>query len=91
VEDALKCAHYLGLDGLWIPFGGLIGNNSKRIASDKYIDEWGTTFKKNKNSWPIDGPMDYPIKTRNDLTNYSPPSPDSESRLTEMKKCFKDQ
>jgi uroporphyrinogen decarboxylase len=88
-EDALKCANLLGFDGLWIPFGGLVGDYSKKISPDKYVDEWGTTFKKDKASWPIDGPVDYPIKTRNDLANYIPPSPESRSRMLETKKALK--
>ncbi len=88
-EDALKCADALGFDGLWVPFGGLVGDYSKMLPGGKYIDEWGTTFIKNSASWPIDGPVDYPIRTRNDFKNYVPPSPDHPSRMTEVKTALK--
>lgn len=88
-EDALKCAKILGLDGLWIPFGGLVDNYANRISKDIYIDEWGTKYKKDKSSWPIDSPIEYPIITRNDLINYIPPEPFDSKRLEEFRKAVK--
>jgi hypothetical protein len=37
------------------------------LRENVYQDEWGTTCEKNPASWPIDAPIDYPIKTRADL------------------------
>ena len=73
--DAVNCALALDHDGVWIPFGGFSGMQPKRLEDNVYIDEWGTTFKKNEASWPIDAPIDYPIKSREDLYKYKCPDP----------------
>ena len=80
---SVKCARKIGHDGVWIPFGGYAGmSNNEGI----YIDEWGTTYKKEyETSWPIDGPIDYPIKSPSDLKFYRPPDPTIKERLDEHK------
>lgn len=74
-QDAVKCALALGHDGVWLPFGGFSGFQPKYLAKNVYVDEWGTTYQKNDSSWPIDAPIDYPIKSREDLARYKPPDP----------------
>ncbi|MFH1740902.1 MAG: uroporphyrinogen decarboxylase family protein [bacterium] len=44
----------------------------------------GTTYQKNDSSWPIDAPVDYPIKSRADLTQYRPPDPTLPGRDAEI-------
>jgi uroporphyrinogen decarboxylase len=84
-EDAVKCALALDHDGVWLPFGGFSGYKPEFLAENVYKDEWGTTYQKNEASWPIDAPIDYPIKTRTDLANYSPPDPSLPGRAAEIK------
>ena len=73
--DAVECALALNHDGVWIPFGGFSGYRPKFLREHVYQDEWGTTYQKDPASWPIDAPIDYPIKTRADLKGYRPPDP----------------
>jgi uroporphyrinogen decarboxylase len=73
--DAVKCALALDHGGVWIPFGGFSGMQPKFLEENVYVDEWGTTYKKNDSSWPIDAPVDYPIKSREDLKRYKSPDP----------------
>jgi uroporphyrinogen decarboxylase len=73
--DAVKCALALDHDGVWIPFGGFSGLQTDYLEENVYRDEWGTIYKKNAASWPIDAPIDYPIKSREDLKNYVAPDP----------------
>ena len=73
--DAVRCALALEHDGVWIPFGGFSGFQPQYLAENVYVDEWGTTYQKNDASWPIDAPIDYPIKSRQDLAKYRPPDP----------------
>jgi len=54
--DAVNCALALDHDGVWIPYGGFSGMQPKFLDKNVYIDEWGTTYKKNESSWPIDAP-----------------------------------
>jgi len=82
--DAVRCALALDHDGVWIPFGGFTGYKPKYLAEDIYQDEWGTIYQKTPSSWPIDAPVDYPIKSRADLARYRPPDPTLPGRTAEI-------
>ena len=45
------------------------------FAENTYVDEWGTTYQHNDSAWPIDAPVDYPIKSRADLRRWVSPDP----------------
>lgn len=83
-KDAVECALALDHDGVWLPFGGFSGYQPQYLAENIYRDEWGTTYQKNESSWPIDAPIDYPIKTRADLKGYRPPDPTLPGRAAEI-------
>jgi len=74
-RDAVDCAIALEHDGVWLPFGGFSGFQPEKLDEKRYIDEWGTTYQQDEASWPIDAPIDYPIKSRKDLAAYKPPDP----------------
>ena len=74
-RDAVDCAIALEHDGVWLPFGGFSGFQPEMLDEKRYIDEWGTTYQQGEASWPIDAPIDYPIKLRKDLAAYKPPDP----------------
>lgn len=82
--DAVRCALALGHDGVWLPFGGFSGYQPKYLAENIYQDEWGTTYQKTTSSWPIDAPIDFPIKTRADLKHYVAPDPALTGREAEI-------
>ena len=82
--DAVECALALDHDGVWLPFGGFSGYQPKFLSEKVYVDEWGTTYQKNDASWPIDAPIDYPIKTRADLRGYRSPDPTLPGRTAEI-------
>lgn len=84
-RDAVACALALNHDGVWLPFGGFSGYQAKLLAENVYQDEWGTTYQKEPTSWPIDAPIDYPIKTRADLKCYCRPNPTLPGRDAEIK------
>jgi hypothetical protein len=81
---AVKCALALDHDGVWLPFGGFTGYQPKYVAEDTYYDEWGTLYRKTASSWPIDAPIDYPIKSRLELRSYRPPDPTLPGRTAEI-------
>ncbi len=83
-RDAIECALSLNHDGVWLPFGGFNGFQPKYLDANTYIDEWGTTFRSNESAWPIDAPIDYPIKSRSDLQAYIPPDPTLPGRTSEL-------
>ena len=86
-RDAVRCALALNHDGVWVPFGGFTGLQPKYLAENVYQDEWGTTFQKNDASWPIDAPIDYPIKERSQLRSYRPPDPTLPGRDAEIRRA----
>lgn len=73
--DAIALSLALDLDGVWLPFGGFNGYQPRFVASDTYVDEWGTTYQQSSSSWPIDAPVAYPIQSRADLKAYVLPDP----------------
>ena len=86
-RDAVACALALEHDGVWIPFGGFSGYEPKYLrdhAHNVYQDEWGTIYQKDDASWPIDSPIQYPIKTRADLDAYLPPDPTAPGREADI-------
>ncbi len=85
--DAVACALALEHDGVWLPFGGFSGFEPKMLDEKTYIDEWGTTYRKDPASWPIDAPIDYPIKSREDMAKYKSPDPTLPGRDAEIKKA----
>lgn len=87
-QDAVTCAFKLGHDGVLIPFGGG-APYTQDTTQDIYIDEWGTTYRKTKYSWPVDAPIYYPIKTRNDLKRMKIPDPTIPERLNEIKTALR--
>ena len=87
-RDAVNCALALDHDAVWIPFGGFSGLQPNFIEKDVYVDEWGTTYKINESSWPIDAPIDYPIKNRADLLKYQAPDPTLPGRNSEILKAL---
>jgi uroporphyrinogen decarboxylase len=83
-RDAMDLTQAMGLDGVWIPYGCYSGWSAEKITENVYKDEWGTTFGKNESAWPIDAPIGYPLKSREDLRHYTPPDPLAEGRLNEI-------
>lgn len=86
-RDAVECALALDHDGVWLPFGGFTGLKPKVLAENVYEDEWGTIYQKDPASWPIDAPIDYPIKSREDLQKYRPPDPTLPGRASEIEEA----
>jgi uroporphyrinogen decarboxylase len=86
-RDAIALAKALDHDLVWVPFSGFTGFQPKRLDESAYIDEWGTMYRRNDASWPIDAPIDYPIKSRADLAAYKPPDPTLPGRADELKQA----
>jgi len=84
-RDAVECALALDHDAVWVPFGGFSGYQPHYLSENVYIDEWGTTYQKSSSSWPIDAPVDYPIRSRQDLKHYHPPDPALPGRDAEIR------
>ena len=83
-KDAVELAMALHHDAVWVPFGGFTGLQPKYLSDNVYQDEWRTTYQKNDSSWPIDAPIDYPIKSREDLNKYIAPDPTLPGRDAEI-------
>ena len=86
-KDAIELAIKLDHDGVWIPVGGYNGFQPKYLSADTYVDEWGTTYRTTEYAWPIDAPVDYPIKSRDDWKRYVSPDPTLPGRADEVRHC----
>jgi len=83
-RDAVECALALDHDGVWLPFGAFSVFVPEQLADDVYVDEWGTTYRHTPASWPIDAPIDFPIRSHDDLARYIPPDPTAPGRADEL-------
>ena len=83
-EDAVECSLRLGMDAVWIPFGGGCPGYSIASDSDIYIDEWGTTYKRTEYSWLYDAPIAYPVKTKKDLGKLKIPDATTSDRRKDI-------
>jgi uroporphyrinogen decarboxylase len=83
-RDAIALALALNHDAVWLPFGGYSGFLPEYLDTDTYVDEWGTTYKHTASSWPIDAPIEYPIKSRAHLAKYRLPDPSLPGRAAEI-------
>jgi uroporphyrinogen decarboxylase len=83
-KDAIELAIKLDHDGVWIPVGGYNGFQPKYLSADTYVDEWGTTYRTTEYAWPIDAPVDYPIKSRDDWKQYVSPDPTLPGRTADV-------
>jgi uroporphyrinogen decarboxylase len=83
-RDAMELVLKLDHDGLWLPVGGYNGFQPQYLDADTYIDEWGTTYRTSEYAWPIDAPIDYPIKSRDDWKHYKRPDPTLPGRVDEV-------
>ncbi|MCL1896613.1 MAG: hypothetical protein FWG03_08715 [Clostridiales bacterium] len=88
-EMIVKCGEKLGFDAVTIPMGGYAGYAPEHIGGNRYIDEWGTTYQPNDTSWPIDAPVDYPVKNREDYKNWIPPDPSDPARASTLKEAIR--
>lgn len=83
-RDAVACALGLDHDGVALIFGSYSGFQPVYLAENVYQDEWGTTYQQNESAWPIDAPVAFPLKTRDDLRGYRPPDPTLPGRTSEI-------
>ena len=82
-ESVMNLAVKIGYDAMVIPFGGQSGFNTS--TEQHYQDEWGTTYEKQEETWPTDGPVDFPIKSREDMKNYVWPDVNAPGRVDGVK------
>lgn len=62
-----------------------VGYEVTRINENTYVDEWGTTYQQDAASWPVDAPIDFPIKDYEDFKKYKFPNPTDNGRFKGIK------
>ncbi|MDR2946363.1 MAG: hypothetical protein LBV79_06430 [Candidatus Adiutrix sp.] len=78
----------VGYDYTLVSMGGTAGYTVGGTGLE-YQDEWGVTYRKDPDAWPMDGPLAYPMKTAEDWKNYTMPDPALESRYTAIREAVK--
>ena len=86
--EVAKLANAVGYDITMVGMGGVAGYTVGQTG-DVYVDEWGVTYKKDPISWPMDGPLKYPLTDGEDWKNYTMPDAKLESRYTPVKEAVK--
>ena len=88
-SDIAECSLKLGFDALFVAYGGFCYSKNINIG-DTYTDEWGVTYKNTGVSWPVDAPVDHPIKDEKDLNNWlkTKPDPYIDSRLDDVREAL---
>jgi len=78
----------LGHDAVWAPT--LAAKTfTKSESAEVYPDEWGTLYKKENVSWPLDAPFDYPVKCRADFEKIRIPDASLPERYEALKGAVK--
>jgi uroporphyrinogen decarboxylase len=83
-RDIVECALALDHDGVSLTFGSARDFRPHYLAENVYKDEWGTTYQKGEAAWPLDAPIDYPLRMHADLKSYRPPDPTLPGRTAEI-------
>jgi uroporphyrinogen decarboxylase len=78
--DYFLLAEALDFDATLLTIGMPEDYIAKRLSEDTFIDEWGTVWKTVKNAWPAPGPLDYTIKSREDLKDFKIPDGTEDGR-----------
>lgn len=86
--DALELAKKLNHDAIWVPLAGFQGYSPEWLSADTYRDEWGTVFTRSAVSWPIDSPIKYPIRSREDFEKYRCPDPTLPGRDADLRQTI---
>ncbi|MDP3064955.1 MAG: uroporphyrinogen decarboxylase family protein [Chloroflexota bacterium] len=80
--DLLEMVERMDLDGICVTRGG--GRPVTGVRPKIYVDEWGTTFGRTTESYhPIEGP----IKSSADLKDYTPPDPNREELVVNVRRA----
>ena len=91
-KDIVDVSLIYGLDGAFIGYGGFGGYDTTdefSLDQDHYQDEWGTVYEKTDFSWPMDAPVDFPLKDWDDLRTYKLPDPELPERMAEIERAQK--
>lgn len=86
-EDVIDLAFALRFDAIFIPFGGY---RREHLGENTYRDEWGTIYQIDyEASWPIDPPVAFPVKNREDWKKYVFPDPCLPYRAREIREAVR--
>ena len=89
VETVFRCCEKIGYDFAFIPFLGVSGFRPEHISGQIYKDEWGITYKWDPSAWPIDGPIEAPLKDEQDWKNYTMPNALEDWRYSGLRNVMK--
>ena len=89
VEAIFECMEKIGYDFAVIPFQGVAGYRPAHMEKEIYQDEWGITYKRDLNLWPIDGPIGAPLRDGNDWENYTMPDASEDWRYEGLRNVVK--
>ena len=85
-KDVMLATEKLGLDAAFITYGGFAGYTSDKSSDTNiYTDEWGTKYKISGYSWPVDSPIEFPVKNISDIKKLKLPDPNSAGRVDDIK------
>jgi uroporphyrinogen decarboxylase len=80
-EDSYKCSAALGLDAAFVVYDGYQAIEPKENTSGRWESEWGCTYQIDEGAWGVGMPVEYRIKTFQDLYHFAPPDPKKPGRM----------
>ena len=87
--SVFSCYEKIGYDFAFMPIPGVSGFRPENTNSDEYTDEWGITYKKTQETWPMDANIKAPLATAEDIKNYKLPDPAASWRWKGFKEVMK--
>ena len=87
--SVFTCYEKIGYDFAFMPIPGVSGFRPEGTAGDEYTDEWGITYRKAVETWPIDAVVKPPLATVEDIKNYRLPDPAADFRWKGYREVIK--
>ncbi|MDR2786387.1 MAG: hypothetical protein LBB83_10790, partial [Treponema sp.] len=84
--QVIDCCKALNLDMAAAMIGASDDFEFRIDGNGKYYDEWGTAYVRSASSWPIDAPVEFPVKKEEDFRKFKFPDPLAKGRLSNLRK-----
>ncbi|MCL2478482.1 MAG: hypothetical protein FWF22_03210 [Treponema sp.] len=87
--EVFKCYEKIGYDFAFMPIPGVSGFRPENTGGIEYTDEWGITYRKAAETWPIDAVVKPPLASTEDIKNYRLPDPEDPQRWKGFREVIK--
>ena len=85
-DDEIAMARATGVDMVWTAPLGFTALTNVQLHGEEFVDEWGTPWGSNEQSWPAAWSRDDVVKSRSDWLKVDFPDPDLPARVEQPRR-----